>query len=268
MATVTARTWAGLGEATDFTAWAAEERRYLRSDEAEEDAEWWRGALNHGSARRSVLSGLERGTSHETRRTLPDDLAAQVRRAHQKDRVTSYSLLLTATLRGDRDQNDLVVTTSFGHRLTMDDYATVGCLTSRTLIPVHLDGAESLDTTLTVQRRLWDALERSRLPYAWIRKAAWPDSHPLLDADPEVPYFALNESWQDRLVLDGLDVRGVARKGTRSADTLELWVEQSLNGYELIMRGPYAEGTLRALQDEVVERLGTALRRPPPCHTP
>ncbi|WP_190021202.1 hypothetical protein [Streptomyces hiroshimensis] len=104
---------ADLGEATGFTAWAAEERGYLRSAEAEEDADWWRGALNRDSARQSVLSGLERGG-------VARGEAGAAGRAHRTGAASGGG--------GPR------------HGL--------------------------LEAVSGVQRQLWDALERSRLPYA------------------------------------------------------------------------------------------------------
>lgn len=230
----------------DFSDWSMRQRAYLRGAQASTDLAWWEAAAAKADMGTSRMAELPPGVASEVRDMLSAEAVAAIKDIGRRRRASAFAVLLgtfARVLRSADQHADLLFTTSFAHRRTRADYGLVGCLTSRTLIPLGAEDARPA----AVQPSVWDALEHSRVPYAWIRRAALSARPALLDADPTIPYFAVTESWRHQLTLHGIEVAPKTRTETRRAETLELWVEQSAGGFELVLKGPYHESVLHEL---------------------
>ena len=236
-----------------FFEWADRQRRTILGPEGADAAVWWRERCSGLVPTGPVLS-TPGGEPGQSTILVDRDLQERVTRAYRHLRVTWYAGALAAAadvLCGEVHPS-IVFTTSWAHRRARRDHATVGCLTSRTLIP--LERQLVADGPVRVQQALWDAFDRSLLPYARIREAAM-DQATGPDGDPALPYFAVTDSWKSQLALDDVGVEAISSSASRGAQALEFWFERVGTALELVVKGPYLDETLADLGAEVLDAI-------------
>lgn len=237
-----------------FVAWADRQRRLAFTEKAMAADVWWRHRFEHRDTSRRLLDLAPAASQQVDILATPEirHLAEEARRRH---RVTLYTLSLWATAaelcREGRD--DIVFTTSWGHRRSAEDQTVVGCLTSRTLLA--LDRTTILRGPRAVQNEAWDTFGHTLAPYAHIRAVALGGSGRAVDSDPNIPHFAFGESVAAALTLDGVTSTEVVPSSDTGAKSLEFWFEHAGSHLQLAVCGPHEGPDLRRLGVDVMNGL-------------
>lgn len=237
-----------------FTGWAANQRGLAFTPESAEADDWWRRRFQDRDTSRRVL-GLERAAPQQVDIRASPEVAMQAEAARRRHRVTLYAMALWSTARElCRDgRDDIVFTTSWGHRRSAPDQTVVGCLTSRTLMA--LDRATIVKGPRAVQNEAWDTFDHTLAPYSHVRAVALGGSTRAVDRDPTLPHFAFGEPTSAGLDLAGVRTVEIDPPTDTGAKSLEFWFSQSGTGLELAVCGPHEAPDLRQLGCDVMNRI-------------
>lgn len=196
-----------------FREWAADQREIIRRDKAA--AAWWRSACS-GTGGTHRTPAFPAGGGGVIEVPLPGNLASGISSIPARFHTTPFCLVLAAMsmalTKVDHDMR-ILMTTNYSHRDRPQASEVVGCLTSRTIIPLEARRIAASRPAATVinevTEQVWHALDHTIGPFSWILQCAGISND---DIRCGWPYVAIDQSLESALRLDGCDITQIKFK--------------------------------------------------------
>ncbi|MCG0286191.1 amino acid adenylation domain-containing protein [Streptomyces sp. PSAA01] len=243
----------------DFAAW---QKRWLGTEAARHQLEYWRSALS-GLGRLQLPLTRPRPSRPSARSAsvgfrLDPRTEAAVRDIARRNRSTLFMALLaafTVVLRGHTGQDDIAVGTPVAGRTRLNTEGIVGCFVNTLVLRTDLGGNPSFIALLTqVRKTVLDAHEHQDLPFADLVNDLNPEREP--SGNPLFTVsFAVRDARSVQSSFPGAEAELLRRDAHASKFDLTLNADESGQGLDFTF--VYATDLFPA---EQIERLAGHLR--------